>query len=228
MQRGGVNNTPFWSPFSSFPNISARVGAGVFVSSKKLLKVRTLLSSCRSDDLKAAVSEEKSLRRRPRGQRADLAQRPLAPGTTHRAGVQLLQVDPAASRSELRPHLHVPLCSPSGELLLWDLTKGGKQRWTLFGSSSEGQNHSRIVFNTSSLRLQDGGELLFSTSMDREASLFLLNTEDLISESDLLASNSEISSISFRFLQLFFIFSMKLSDSCAAEVKAEGKLLCDS
>ncbi|XP_023818197.1 gem-associated protein 5 isoform X2 [Oryzias latipes] len=64
----------------------------------------------------------------------------------------------------------------SGELLLWDLTKGGKQRWTLFGSSSEGQNHSRIVFNTSSLRLQDGGELLFSTSMDREIKCWDLKT----------------------------------------------------
>uniref|UniRef100_A0A3Q4H9G2 Gem (nuclear organelle) associated protein 5 n=1 Tax=Neolamprologus brichardi TaxID=32507 RepID=A0A3Q4H9G2_NEOBR len=42
------------------------------------------------------------------------------------------------------------------------------QRWTLFGTSSEGQNHSRIVFNMSSVHLQDGRELLISTSMDRE------------------------------------------------------------
>ncbi|KAK2828028.1 hypothetical protein Q5P01_019062 [Channa striata] len=55
-----------------------------------------------------------------------------------------------------------------GELVLWDLTRSGKQRWTLLGASSEGQNHSRIVFNTSSVQLQDGRELLISTSMDRE------------------------------------------------------------
>lgn len=53
---------------------------------------------------------------------------------------------------------------------MWDLTKTGKQRWTLFGTSSEGQNHSRIVFNMSSVHLQDGRELLISTSMDREVS----------------------------------------------------------
>ncbi|KAK2882258.1 gem-associated protein 5 [Channa argus] len=55
-----------------------------------------------------------------------------------------------------------------GEMVLWDLTRSGKQRWTLLGASSEGQNHSRIVFNTSSVQLQDGRELLISTSMDRE------------------------------------------------------------
>lgn len=62
------------------------------------------------------------------------------------------------------------MCLPSGELVMWDLTKTGKQRWTLFGTSSEGQNHSRIVFNMSSVHLQDGRELLISTSMDREVS----------------------------------------------------------
>ncbi|KAM7374027.1 hypothetical protein PAMP_006704 [Pampus punctatissimus] len=56
----------------------------------------------------------------------------------------------------------------SGELVMWDLTKTGKQRWSLFGTSSEGQNHSRIVFNMSSVQLQDDRELLISTSMDRE------------------------------------------------------------
>lgn len=59
-------------------------------------------------------------------------------------------------------------CVRSGELLMWDLTKSGKQKWTMFGTSSEGQNHNRIVFNISSLQLQDGRELLLSTSMDRE------------------------------------------------------------
>ncbi|GAA6225078.1 gem-associated protein 5 [Lates japonicus] len=56
----------------------------------------------------------------------------------------------------------------SGELVLWDLTRSGKQRWTLLGTSSDGQNHSRIVFNMSSVHLQDDRELLLSTSMDRE------------------------------------------------------------
>lgn len=56
----------------------------------------------------------------------------------------------------------------SGELVLWDLSRAGKQRWSLFGTSSEGQNHNRIVFNVSSVSLPDGRELLVSTSMDRE------------------------------------------------------------
>ncbi|XP_061104409.1 gem-associated protein 5 isoform X4 [Conger conger] len=54
-----------------------------------------------------------------------------------------------------------------GELVQWDLTKTGKQKWSLLGSSSDGQNHSRIVFNMSSVGL-GGRELLLSTSMDRE------------------------------------------------------------
>lgn len=59
-------------------------------------------------------------------------------------------------------------CVPSsGELLMWDLTKAGKQKWTLLGTSSDGQNHSRIVFNMSSVQIQDR-DLLLSTSMDRE------------------------------------------------------------
>ncbi|XP_030601912.1 gem-associated protein 5 [Archocentrus centrarchus] len=66
-----------------------------------------------------------------------------------------------------RPTQLVSSCF-SGELVMWDLTKSGKQRWTLFGTSSEGQNHSRIVFNMSSVYPQDGRELLISTSMDRE------------------------------------------------------------
>ncbi|KAF7655287.1 hypothetical protein LDENG_00058260 [Lucifuga dentata] len=66
----------------------------------------------------------------------------------------------------------------SGELVMWDLTKMGKQKWTLFGSSSEGQNHSRIVFNTSSVQLQDGRELLISTSMDREIKCWDLDSLD--------------------------------------------------
>ncbi|XP_061659471.1 gem-associated protein 5 [Syngnathoides biaculeatus] len=66
-----------------------------------------------------------------------------------------------------RPAQLVSSCF-SGELVVWDLTRAGKQKWTLFGSSSEGQNHSRIVFNTAAFTLPDGRELLFSTSLDRE------------------------------------------------------------
>lgn len=63
----------------------------------------------------------------------------------------------------------------SGELVMWDLTRTGKQKWSLFGTS-EGQNHSRIVFNMSSVQLQDGTELLISTSMDREIKCWDLNS----------------------------------------------------
>ncbi|XP_077402822.1 gem-associated protein 5 isoform X2 [Vanacampus margaritifer] len=68
---------------------------------------------------------------------------------------------------EGRPRQLVSSCF-SGELVMWDLTRTGKQKWTLFGSSSEGQNHSRIVFNTATFTLPDGRELLISTSLDRE------------------------------------------------------------
>ncbi|NXP51027.1 GEMI5 protein, partial [Heliornis fulica] len=63
-----------------------------------------------------------------------------------------------------------------GELLLWDLTQSGKRKWTLLGSS-EGQNHSRIVFNLSSVKHQDR-ELLFSISMDRDVKCWDLSTLD--------------------------------------------------
>ncbi|KAM9333778.1 gem-associated protein 5 [Pholidichthys leucotaenia] len=66
-----------------------------------------------------------------------------------------------------RPTQIVSSCF-GGELLLWDLTQAGKHKWTQFAAASDSQNHSRIVFNTSSALLQDGRELLFSTSMDRE------------------------------------------------------------
>lgn len=60
--------------------------------------------------------------------------------------------------------MHFKFCR--GELLLWDLTQPGKRKWTLLGSS-EGQNHSRIVFNLCSVKHQEK-ELLFSISMDRD------------------------------------------------------------
>ncbi|NXC00072.1 GEMI5 protein, partial [Orthonyx spaldingii] len=63
-----------------------------------------------------------------------------------------------------------------GELLLWNLAQPGKRKWTLLGSS-EGQNHSRIVFNLSSVKHQDK-ELLFSISMDRDVKCWDLSTLD--------------------------------------------------
>ncbi|GAA6066500.1 gem-associated protein 5, partial [Tachysurus ichikawai] len=62
-----------------------------------------------------------------------------------------------------------------GELVVWDLTKSGKQKWTLLGSSSDGQNHSRIVFNMSSVCVRDR-DLLISTSMDRDIKCWDLDT----------------------------------------------------
>ncbi|XP_051902291.1 gem-associated protein 5 [Hippocampus zosterae] len=66
-----------------------------------------------------------------------------------------------------RPTQLVSTCF-SGEMVMWDLARTGKQKWILFGSSSEGQNHSRIVFNTAGFTLPDGRQLLVSTSLDRE------------------------------------------------------------
>lgn len=65
-----------------------------------------------------------------------------------------------------RPSQIVSSCF-GGEIVVWDLMKSGKQKWSLLGSSSDGQNHSRIVFNMSSFCCGDR-ELLLSTSMDRE------------------------------------------------------------
>ncbi|CAM5132176.1 unnamed protein product [Eretmochelys imbricata] len=64
-----------------------------------------------------------------------------------------------------------------GELLLWDLTQSGKRKWTLLGSSSEGQNHTRIVFNLCSVQVH-GRELLLSISMDRDVKCWDLMTLD--------------------------------------------------
>ncbi|XP_068134406.1 gem-associated protein 5 isoform X2 [Hyperolius riggenbachi] len=82
--------------------------------------------------------------------------------------------DPA-TKERLWLALHWPHGRPTqlvsscfgGEMLLWDLTRSGKQKWSLLGSS-EGQNHSRMVFNLCSLVTEEGRELLLSTSMDRD------------------------------------------------------------
>ncbi|XP_033834692.1 gem-associated protein 5 [Periophthalmus magnuspinnatus] len=73
---------------------------------------------------------------------------------------------------------HVISSCFSGELLLWDLLKTGKQKWSLFGSSSDGQNHNRIVFNMSSVQTQEQ-QLLLSTSMDREIKCWDMSTLEL-------------------------------------------------
>ncbi|KTG05867.1 hypothetical protein cypCar_00018168 [Cyprinus carpio] len=85
-----------------------------------------------------------------------------------------LGVDPTV-KERLWLTVHWPKGRPSqivsscfgGEIIMWDLKKSGKQKWNLLGSSSDGQNHSRIVFNMSSFHTGDR-ELLLSTSMDRE------------------------------------------------------------
>ncbi|KAM5299988.1 gem-associated protein 5 isoform 2-T2 [Ctenodactylus gundi] len=78
----------------------------------------------------------------------------------------------------VKERLWLTLCWPSnqptqlvsscfgGELLLWDLTQSWRRKYTLF-STSEGQNHSRIVFNLCPLQTEDDKQLLISTSMDR-------------------------------------------------------------
>lgn len=136
------------------------------------------LACCRCDDAKAAISEEARLQHRPQHQRETLASRPLAEGATDSARIQLFWVNSCLSSVDERKSgvvrykcarvcARVCVCVLSGEMVMWDLTRAGKQRWTLFGSS-EGQNHNRIVFNVTSVHLQCGRELLISTSMDRE------------------------------------------------------------
>ncbi|NWT54853.1 GEMI5 protein, partial [Erythrocercus mccallii] len=101
------------------------------------------------------------------------------PPTKRRGGA----VDPAV-KERIWLTVHWPAGRPSelvssgfgGELLLWNLTQPGKRKWTLLGSA-EGQNHSRIVFNLSSVKHQDR-ELLFSISMDRDVKCWDLSTLD--------------------------------------------------
>ncbi|NWW30650.1 GEMI5 protein, partial [Panurus biarmicus] len=101
------------------------------------------------------------------------------PPTKRRGGA----VDPAV-KERIWLTVHWPAGRPTelvssgfgGELLLWNLTQPGKRKWTLLGSS-EGQNHSRIVFNLSSVKHQDR-ELLFSISMDRDVKCWDLSSLD--------------------------------------------------
>lgn len=96
-----------------------------------------------------------------------------------------LGVDPTV-KERLWLTVHWPHTRPTqiisscfgGELLVWDLTRSGKQKWALLGSSSEGQNHTRIVFNMSSVCMGESRELLISTSMDRDVKCWDLETLD--------------------------------------------------
>ncbi|XP_062977629.1 gem-associated protein 5 [Elgaria multicarinata webbii] len=89
----------------------------------------------------------------------------------------------SAVKERLWLTLHWPQSPPTqilsscfgGELLQWDLTQPGKRKWELLGASSEGQNHSRIVFNLCSLQ-REGRQLLLSISMDRDVKCWDLAT----------------------------------------------------
>ncbi|XP_014685583.3 gem-associated protein 5 isoform X2 [Equus asinus] len=84
-------------------------------------------------------------------------------------------IDPTV-KERLWLTLHWPKNQPTqlvssclgGELLLWDLTQSWRRKFTVFSASSEGQNHSRIVFNLCPLHTEDDKQLLLSTSMDRD------------------------------------------------------------
>nr|XP_014996797.1 gem-associated protein 5 isoform X2 [Macaca mulatta] len=84
-------------------------------------------------------------------------------------------IDPTV-KERLWLTLHWPSNQPTqlvsscfgGELLQWDLTQSWRRKYTLFSASSEGQNHSRIVFNLCPLQTEDDKQLLLSTSMDRD------------------------------------------------------------
>ncbi|XP_061007793.1 gem-associated protein 5 isoform X1 [Dama dama] len=84
-------------------------------------------------------------------------------------------VDPTV-KERLWLTLHWPKDQPTqlvsscfgGELLLWDLTQSWRRKYTLLSGSSEGQNHSRIVFNLCPLETEDDKQLLLSISMDRD------------------------------------------------------------
>ncbi|XP_006165160.1 gem-associated protein 5 isoform X2 [Tupaia chinensis] len=92
-------------------------------------------------------------------------------------------IDPTV-KERLWLTLHWPSNQPAqlvsscfgGELLLWDLTQSWRRKYTLFSASSEGQNHSRIVFNLCSLQTEDDQQLLLSTSMDRDVKCWDLAT----------------------------------------------------
>lgn len=62
-----------------------------------------------------------------------------------------------------------------GELLLWDLTQSWRRKYTLFSGSSEGQNHSRIVFNLCPLQTEEDKHAAFHINGQRcKNSLFCI------------------------------------------------------
>ncbi|KAL4660029.1 gem-associated protein 5 isoform X1 [Arapaima gigas] len=76
-----------------------------------------------------------------------------------------------------RPSQIVSSCF-GGELIMWDLDKTSKQKWSLLGTGPGSQTHSRIVFNMSSTRVGEEQEILISTSLDREIKCWDLGTMD--------------------------------------------------
>lgn len=89
----------------------------------------------------------------------------------------------------------------SGEIVMWDLTRTGKSKWSLFGTSSDSQSHNRIVFNLCSLQLPDGRELLVSTSMDREVCSSLLQN----------ANGEILRTVILSLFFFFFLFPLRLN-----------------
>ncbi|XP_042637665.1 gem-associated protein 5 [Orycteropus afer afer] len=92
-------------------------------------------------------------------------------------------IDPTV-KERLWLTLHWPSDQPTqlvssclgGELLLWDLTQSWRRKYMLFSASSEGQTHSRIVFNLCPLQTEDNRKLLLSTSMDRDIKCWDMST----------------------------------------------------
>ena len=60
----------------------------------------------------------------------------------------------------------------SGDLLVWDITKSGRDKSRLFHPS--GQGHTRFVFNICTMGPES--EVLVTTSMDRQVSTSCRNT----------------------------------------------------
>ena len=60
----------------------------------------------------------------------------------------------------------------SGDLLVWDITKAGRDKSKLFHPS--GQGHQRFVFNFCSMGAD--GEVLVTTSMDRQVGTYIMKT----------------------------------------------------
>ena len=63
----------------------------------------------------------------------------------------------------------------SGDLLIWDITKSGREKSRLFHPG--GQGHQRFVFNICPMGATS--DVLVTTSLDRQVSLFGANLESV-------------------------------------------------